>query len=137
VPPRWLGEEPVASAAETAHAGAEKAEDGADKHSDGGPDSGASGAGRGGKAGRSGAEGEDPYSILGIDRKASQAEIRAAYLRLVKELHPDGREPGAEADAAAERLKVINDAYQTLKAGDWQAVARRSEPPRRSSTVFV
>jgi len=54
--------------------------------------------------------------VLGVRRNASQSEIRAAYLRLVKELHPDGREPGAEADAATERLRLINDAYQILKS---------------------
>ena len=33
----------------------------------------------------------DPYDVLGVPRTAALAEIRAVYLQLVKELHPDGR----------------------------------------------
>ena len=53
----------------------------------------------------------DPYKALGVDRKASQEEIKKAHRRLVREFHPD-RNPG---DAAAEeRFKEIQSAYDTL-----------------------
>ena len=77
----------------------------------------------------------DPWSRLGVSRKASLREIRAAYVRLVKELHPDAH---AHNPAALDRLKEINRAYQDLKD-----LARRSasRPPktgfRRPSAVFV
>lgn len=38
----------------------------------------------------------DPYDILGVERDADDAEIRAAYRRLAKESHPDS---GGDADA--------------------------------------
>ena len=37
----------------------------------------------------------DLYSVLGLERTASESEIRNAYRKLAKELHPD-RNPGDE-----------------------------------------
>ena len=54
----------------------------------------------------------DPFAVLGVDRNATPHEIRAAYLRLAKELHPDARSQTAFAD---ERLKAVSRAYQDLK----------------------
>ena len=91
-------------------------------------------------AGKPGGDGDadaDPYIILGVSRKASQSEIRAAYLRLAKELHPDGRPPGTEADDDAERFKLINDAYQKLKEAGRQVNVRRAERRQRAGTAFV
>ncbi|MFB6264160.1 MAG: DnaJ C-terminal domain-containing protein, partial [Bradymonadaceae bacterium] len=54
---------------------------------------------------------EDYYSILGVDRDASQEEIEKAYKRLAKKYHPDvNDEPGAE-----DEFKKVNEAYQVLK----------------------
>ena len=38
----------------------------------------------------------DPYEVLGLDRNATEADVRAAYLRLVKRHHPD-KNPGDKA----------------------------------------
>jgi curved DNA-binding protein CbpA len=67
---------------------------------------------------RSWGSSDDPYDILGVRRGASAREIRAAYLRLVKELHPDGRTPDPDDPDhdANERLKAINAVYRQLKA---------------------
>ena len=66
----------------------------------------------------------DPYTLLGVPRRASIQEIRAAYLALVKELHPDGRELDP---VASEQLKAINKAYQDLKARQRLVAAREAE----------
>jgi hypothetical protein len=50
--------------------------------------------------------------VLGVKPRASIQEVRAAWLRLVKELHPDA---GFDHPTASEHLKAINLAYQTLK----------------------
>ncbi|WP_448587673.1 DnaJ C-terminal domain-containing protein [Thermocrinis sp.] len=53
---------------------------------------------------------KDYYKILGVDRKASQEEIKKAYRRLAKEWHPDvNPDPKAE-----EKFKEINEAYYVL-----------------------
>ena len=51
------------------------------------------------------------YEILGVDRKATDAEIKAAYRKLVKQYHPD-LHPN-DANAAA-KFKEVNEAHETL-----------------------
>jgi hypothetical protein len=63
------------------------------------------------------------YAILGVDHSATDEEIRAAYLGLVKIWHPD-RRPGDRA--AEERFKRINLAYERLRDPE-----RRAEYDRR------
>ncbi|MCC5860229.1 MAG: DnaJ domain-containing protein [Ectothiorhodospiraceae bacterium] len=53
---------------------------------------------------------KDYYKVLGVDRKASQADIKKAYRRLARKYHPDvSKEPDAEA-----RFKEISEAYEVL-----------------------
>ncbi|MBA7656553.1 Chaperone protein DnaJ [subsurface metagenome] len=55
--------------------------------------------------------GKDYYSILGVNRSASEREIKQAYRRLARKHHPDVN-PG---DKSAEtRFKEINEAYEVL-----------------------
>ena len=52
----------------------------------------------------------DYYKTLGVDRKASQDEIKKAYRKLARQYHPDtNKEAGAE-----ERFKQISEAYDVL-----------------------
>ncbi|KAJ2431550.1 mdj1 protein precursor, partial [Coemansia sp. RSA 2531] len=53
---------------------------------------------------------EDFYSVLGVKRDATQAEIKKAYYQLAKKYHPDANKA---ADAKDKFLK-IQEAYDTL-----------------------
>ncbi|MDO4501195.1 MAG: DnaJ domain-containing protein [Erysipelotrichaceae bacterium] len=55
---------------------------------------------------------QDPYTVLGVSRNASEEEIKTAYRRLAKKYHPD-LNPGNEAAAA--KMKEINAAYDQIK----------------------
>ena len=54
---------------------------------------------------------KDYYQILGIDKEASQQQIKTAYRKLAFKYHPD-RNMGDPI--AAEKMKEINEAYATL-----------------------
>ena len=54
---------------------------------------------------------EDPYSILGVARSASDDDVRRAFRKLAKDLHPDVR-PGD--NEAAEKFKRVSQAYDIL-----------------------
>jgi DnaJ-class molecular chaperone len=53
----------------------------------------------------------DPYSTLGVSKGASEAEIKKAYRKLAKELHPDTNQNNPKA---AERFSQVTGAYDLL-----------------------
>ena len=60
---------------------------------------------------------KDYYETLGVDKDASEQDIKRAFRKLAAKYHPDvNKEPGAE-----EKFKEINEAYETL-----------SDPQKRS-----
>ena len=54
----------------------------------------------------------DPYSVLGVSKDASEEEIKSAYRRLAKKYHPDLNPGDPEA---ARKMNEINAAYQQIK----------------------
>ncbi|MCP5401915.1 MAG: J domain-containing protein [Novosphingobium sp.] len=66
----------------------------------------------------------DPYSTLGISRGASDKEIKSAYRKLAKELHPDRNKDNPKA---AERFSDVTRAYDLLSDKDKRAQFDRGE----------
>ena len=66
----------------------------------------------------------DPYTTLGVDRSASEKDIKAAYRRLAKELHPDRNKDNPRA---TERFGEVTNAYDFLSDKDKRAQFDRGE----------
>ncbi len=66
----------------------------------------------------------DPYSTLGVARSASEAEIKSAYRKLAKELHPDRNRDNPKA---AEKFSAATNAYDLLSDKDKRARFDRGE----------
>ncbi len=58
---------------------------------------------------------KDYYTILGVDRGASEMDIKRAYRRLARQFHPD---VNPDDKGAEEKFKEINEAYQVLSDPD-------------------
>jgi len=83
---------------------------------------------------------QDYYRILGVDRNASQHEIKKAYRRSARKYHPDvSKEQNAE-----ERFKELGEAYEVLKdpekrsaydqfGSDWKQGQEFRPPPSWNS----
>jgi DnaJ-class molecular chaperone len=54
---------------------------------------------------------DDPYAVLGVVRGASSDDIRQAYRKLAKELHPDARPGDSDSE---ERFKNVSAAFHLL-----------------------
>ena len=59
---------------------------------------------------------KDPYKVLGVSPDASDAEVKRAYHELAKKYHPDNCQNDDLRALAAEKMKEINEAYDTIKA---------------------
>src|SRR5262245_48396897 len=66
----------------------------------------------------------DPYEVLGVPRTASQSEVKKAYRRLAKKLHPDANKSDAKA---AVKFAELNAAYEILGEDDKRKAFDRGE----------
>jgi len=66
----------------------------------------------------------DPYSTLGVARNANEKDIKSAYRKLAKELHPDRNKDNPKA---AERFSDVAKAYDLLSDKDKRARFDRGE----------
>ena len=66
----------------------------------------------------------DPYSTLGVTKSASEAEIKSAYRKLAKELHPDKNKDNPKA---SERFSEVARAYDLLSDKTKRAQFDRGE----------
>jgi len=67
---------------------------------------------------------KDPYTILGLGRGAAEKDIKSAYRKLAKELHPDYNKDNPRA---AERFNEVTQAYDLLSDKDKRARFDRGE----------
>ncbi|WP_206242278.1 DnaJ C-terminal domain-containing protein [Novosphingobium terrae] len=67
---------------------------------------------------------KDPYATLGVARNASEKDIKSAYRKLAKELHPDTNKDNPRA---AERFSDVTSAYDLLSDKDKRARFDRGE----------
>lgn len=66
----------------------------------------------------------DPYTLLGVSRTATEADIKKAYRKLAKELHPDRN---TDNPKAAEKFSQVTSAYDLLSDKDKRARFDRGE----------
>ena len=66
----------------------------------------------------------DPYSVLGVARGATEKDVKSAYRKLAKELHPDRNKDNPKA---AERFSEVTRAYDLLSDKDKRAQYDRGE----------
>ncbi len=62
------------------------------------------------------------YEVLGVERAASEGDLKSAYRKLAMKLHPDKNPGDGECEI---RFKEVNEAYEILKDGDKRAAYDR------------
>src|SRR5260370_41487716 len=81
----------------------------------------------------------DYYKVLGVDRKASDAQIKSAYRKLARKFHPDVNPNNKDAEL---KFKELNEAYQVIGdaekrkkydelGADWEHGVSQEEMMRR------
>lgn len=85
----------------------------------------------------------DPYSVLGLQRGASDEEIKKAYRKLSRQYHPDANINNPNKDQAEAKFKEVQQAYQQImkekeygysETGSGSASSAGSAGPRSSGS---
>ena len=63
--------------------------------------------------------GKDYYNLLGINRKATEKEVKQAYRKMARQYHPDVNPGDKSAEA---RFKEINEATLAVKTGSKEMI---------------
>ncbi len=58
---------------------------------------------------------KNPYTVLGVNENATDAEVKKAYRELAKKYHPDNYHDSPLADVASEKMKEVNEAYDEIQ----------------------
>ncbi len=61
---------------------------------------------------------KDPYQVLGVQRGASEDEIKKAYRSLSRKYHPDANVNNPNKEQAEEKFKEVQQAYQAIMNGN-------------------
>merc|ERR1711997_1189718 len=81
------------------------------------------------------------YDILDVPRFATQKQIREAYIKKSRELHPDVQDPAGNKDGSNAKFAVVNAAYEVLskpkERREYTEKLSRGATIRYSSTVDV
>ena len=80
-----------------------------------------------------GVEYKDYYKILGVDKKATKAEISKAFKNLAKKYHPDLNRDDKKAE---DRFKEINEAHEVLKDPEKRAMYDQLGPNWQNGQNF-
>ena len=56
----------------------------------------------------------DPYKVLEVSPNASDEDVKKAYRELARKYHPDNYHDNPLADLAQEKMKEVNEAYNTI-----------------------
>lgn len=75
----------------------------------------------------------DPYRVLGVSPDASDDDIKKAYRELARKYHPDKYHDNPLADLAQEKMKEINEAYDSItkqRASGYSSYSRAGQSDR-------
>ena len=74
---------------------------------------------------------KDPYSVLGVNRDASDADIQKAFRRLAKKSHPDLFPGDKKAEDRFKELNAANDIIGDPASANASTVAKSTPAVRR------
>ena len=60
---------------------------------------------------------KDHYATLGVDKSATEKDIKTAFRKLASRFHPDKN----DSDESTAKFQEINEAYETLSAAEKKA----------------
>lgn len=86
----------------------------------------------------------NPYEVLGVREGASEEEIKKAYREMVKRYHPDQYQDNPLSKLAEEKLREVNEAYESIvkngasskKSGFWNSSRSNSTYSNNENDAF-